>query len=86
VIARDVDDPALLLRVLTACGCINVYNHEAGQPLFADAIGLARARGDGWRLSETLSWQAFMAHMPVIRSQHALGTAKSKTEYSLAVK
>ena len=62
-IAREVDDPALLLRVLTACGCINVYNHEVGQPLFAEAIGLARALGDGWRLSEILSWQAFMAYM-----------------------
>ena len=62
MIAREVDDPALLLRVLTACCCINVYNHEVGQPLFAEAIGLARARGDGWRLSEILSWQAFMAY------------------------
>jgi predicted ATPase/class 3 adenylate cyclase/DNA-binding CsgD family transcriptional regulator len=62
-IAREVDDPALLLRVLTACGCINVYNPEVGQPFFAEAIGLARALGDGWRLSQILSWQAFMAFM-----------------------
>ena len=62
-IAREVDDPALLLRVLTACGCINVYNHEVGQPFFTEAIGLARALGDGWRLSQILSWQAFMAFM-----------------------
>jgi predicted ATPase/class 3 adenylate cyclase/DNA-binding CsgD family transcriptional regulator len=62
-IAREVDDPALLLRVLTACGCINVYNPEVGQPYFAEAIGLARALGDGWRLSQILSWQAFMAFM-----------------------
>ena len=62
-IAREVDDPALLLRVLTACGCINVYNHEVGQPFFNEAIGLARALGDGWRLSQILSWQAFMAFM-----------------------
>jgi predicted ATPase len=62
-IAREVDDPALLLRVLTACGGINVYNPEVGQPYFAEAIGLARALGDGWRLSQILGWQAFMAFM-----------------------
>jgi predicted ATPase/DNA-binding CsgD family transcriptional regulator len=62
-IAREVDDPALLLRVLTACGGINVYNPEVGQPYFAEAIGLARASGDGWRLSQILGWQAFMAFM-----------------------
>jgi predicted ATPase/class 3 adenylate cyclase/DNA-binding CsgD family transcriptional regulator len=62
-IAREVDDPALLLRVLTACGCINVYNPDVGQPFFAEAIGLARALGDGWRLSQILSWQAFLAFM-----------------------
>jgi predicted ATPase/class 3 adenylate cyclase/DNA-binding CsgD family transcriptional regulator len=60
-IARAVDDPALLLRVLTACGCINVYNPEVGQPYLAEAIGLARALGDGWWLSQILGWQAFMA-------------------------
>ncbi len=60
-IAREVDDPALLLRVLTACGCVNVYNPEVGQPYFAEAIGLARALGDVWKLSQILSWQAFMA-------------------------
>jgi predicted ATPase/class 3 adenylate cyclase/DNA-binding CsgD family transcriptional regulator len=62
-IARAVDDPALLARVLTACGCINVYNPEVGRPCFAEALELARAIGDGWRLSQILSWQAFMAFM-----------------------
>ena len=67
-IARAVDDPALLARVLTACGCINVYNPEVGQLYFAEASGLARAIGDGWRLSQILSWQAhgaFMAGDPI---------------------
>jgi len=58
-IARDVDDPALLLRALTACGGIAVYDPEVARPYFAEAIGLARALGDGWRLSQILSWQAF---------------------------
>ena len=30
-IARELDDPALLVRALTACGCIDVYNPEVGQ-------------------------------------------------------
>jgi predicted ATPase/class 3 adenylate cyclase/DNA-binding CsgD family transcriptional regulator len=62
-IARAVDDPALLARVLTACGGINVYNPEVGRPYFAEAIGLARSIGDGWRLSQILGWQAFGAFM-----------------------
>ena len=33
------------------------------RPYFAEAIGLARAIGDGWRLSQILSWQAFGAVM-----------------------
>ncbi|MBY0389071.1 MAG: LuxR C-terminal-related transcriptional regulator [Mycobacterium pseudokansasii] len=59
-IAREVDDRALLARALTACGCINVYNPEAARPYFAEASSLARSIGDEWRLSEILSWQAFL--------------------------
>jgi predicted ATPase/DNA-binding CsgD family transcriptional regulator len=62
-IAREVDDPALLLRTLTACGCIAVYDPEVARPYFAAAIGLARSIGDGWRLSQILSWQAFGSTM-----------------------
>jgi predicted ATPase/class 3 adenylate cyclase/DNA-binding CsgD family transcriptional regulator len=58
-IAREVDDPALLLRALTACGGIAVYDPEVASPYFAEAIGLARSMGDGWRLSHILNWQAF---------------------------
>jgi hypothetical protein len=58
-IAREVDDPALLLRALTACGGIAVYDPEVARPYDAEAIGLARSMGDGWRLSQILNWQAF---------------------------
>src|ERR1700757_3725936 len=58
-IARKVDDPALLLRALTACGGIAVYDPEVAQPYLAEAIGLARSIGDGWRLGQILAWQAF---------------------------
>jgi hypothetical protein len=70
-IAREVDDPALLVRALTACGCIDVYNIEVARPYFAEASGLARALGDGWRLSQILGWQAYGAFVAVIRSRRA---------------
>ncbi len=62
-IAREVDDPALLARVLTALGVAAGYgyNAEVAQPYFAEAIGLARTLGDSWRLSQILSYQAFVA-------------------------
>jgi DNA-binding CsgD family transcriptional regulator len=62
-IAREVDDPALLARALTACGGIAVYDPEVARPYFAEAMGVARAIGDGWRLSQILYWQAFGAFM-----------------------
>jgi len=57
--AREVDDPALLVRALTACGyvAVNQYGSVAG-PYLAEALGLARASGDRWRLGQILAWQA----------------------------
>lgn len=60
-IARHVDDPALLLRALTACGGIAVYDSEVARPYLAEAVGLARSIGDTWRLSQILSLQAWGA-------------------------
>jgi DNA-binding CsgD family transcriptional regulator len=59
-IARDVDDPALLARTLTACGFIAGagYNAEVARACFAEAAGLARAVDDRWRLSRILALQA----------------------------
>src|SRR3984957_11087579 len=61
--AREVDDPVLLARALTACGFIadQAYNVEVARACFAEAIGLARALGDRWRLSQTLAPQAMGA-------------------------
>jgi predicted ATPase/class 3 adenylate cyclase len=63
-IAREVDDPALLARALTACGFTAgaSYNVEVARACFAEAIGLARELGDPWRLSQILGWQAQAAH------------------------
>ena len=46
-IARDIDDPALLVRALTACGMVASlgYNAEVARACFTEAIGLARATG-----------------------------------------
>ena len=60
-IARDLDDPALVVRALTACGGIASFNPEVARPYLAEAVDLARALGDRWRLSQILGWQALGA-------------------------
>jgi predicted ATPase/class 3 adenylate cyclase/DNA-binding CsgD family transcriptional regulator len=68
-IAREVDDPALLIRALTASGYIAAYfDAEAADPYLTEAIGLARNLGDRWRLSQILVAQvvaALAAHDPL---------------------
>jgi len=59
-IAREVDDPALLVRALTAGGYIaSFFDAEAARAYIAEAIGLARELGDPWRLTQSLTAQAF---------------------------
>jgi DNA-binding CsgD family transcriptional regulator/tetratricopeptide (TPR) repeat protein len=60
-VARQVDDPALLARALFACGSAAVFDAEVAQRYFAEAIGLARALGDRWRMSQILGRQAHAA-------------------------
>ncbi|MGA9358303.1 MAG: LuxR C-terminal-related transcriptional regulator [Mycobacterium sp.] len=60
-IARELDDPALLVRALTACGCLAAFDAEAARPYFDEALGLARALGDDRSLSQILGFQAFAA-------------------------
>ncbi len=48
-LARDIDDPALLARALTACGFTAAYNAELAGAYFAEAIELARELDDRWR-------------------------------------
>jgi predicted ATPase/DNA-binding CsgD family transcriptional regulator len=71
VIARGIDDPALLARALTACCFIAVWNSpEVARSYFAEAIGLARELDDRWRLSQLLGWQAVgaavVAGIPIV--------------------
>jgi predicted ATPase/class 3 adenylate cyclase/DNA-binding CsgD family transcriptional regulator len=80
-IARELDDPGLLAKALTACGCVNGYNPAVAVPYFAEAIELARAQNDGWTLSLILGWQAlgaFMAGDPIaVRAAAEEGLALS---------
>lgn len=62
-IARQLDDPSLLVRALTACVGTGAFNPEQAATYFAEAIELARALGDKWRLSQLLGFQAYAAAM-----------------------
>ena len=61
--ARQSDDPALLVRVLLARGCVVLYDHESSAPFFAEAATLARELGDWMRLSHILGRQSYTAMM-----------------------
>lgn len=60
-IARELEDPELLVRCLSACIATAAFNAEAARPYIAEAIDLARDLGDGWRLSQILGWQTYVA-------------------------
>jgi predicted ATPase/class 3 adenylate cyclase/DNA-binding CsgD family transcriptional regulator len=62
-IARQLDDPALLVRALTACCGTAAFDPEQAATYFAEAIELARSLGDKWRLSQLLGFQAYVAMM-----------------------
>jgi predicted ATPase/class 3 adenylate cyclase/DNA-binding CsgD family transcriptional regulator len=57
-LARDIEDPAVLARALTACGLTAAYNAELAGVYFAEAIELVRELDDRWRLSQILGEQA----------------------------
>jgi DNA-binding CsgD family transcriptional regulator len=63
VIARQLDDPSLLVRALTACLGTAAFNPEEAAAYFSEAIELARALGDKWRLSQLLGFHAYAAMM-----------------------
>jgi predicted ATPase/class 3 adenylate cyclase/DNA-binding CsgD family transcriptional regulator len=61
-IAREVGDPAVLARALTACG-VNSYNAESADTYLPEALALARGSGDAWRLSQILGRQLIWAFL-----------------------
>lgn len=76
-IARELDDPALTARTLTACGLAAGFNYQTDvvENYFAEAAGFARELGDRWRLSQILSWQSSAAIVAGdANAAHALGS------------
>jgi DNA-binding CsgD family transcriptional regulator len=60
-IARELGDPALLVRALIACGFIAGvfdYNAEVAAKFYSEALLFARELGDRWSLTQILAWQA----------------------------
>jgi predicted ATPase/class 3 adenylate cyclase len=80
-IAREIGEPRLLLRALLACGSTAVFNADVARPYLVEAIGLARAAGDKWRLSQALWWQAYTA---VIAGEPRAALAAGEEGYRLA--
>ena len=62
-IARQLDDPALLVRALTTWGRVRWFDADLARAYLAEAADLAQAMGDRWRLSQILYCQAFNATM-----------------------
>lgn len=60
-LARDIDDPALLARALTARCSVLAHDYELCRPYFTEAIVLARELGDSWRLSQIIGRQTYSA-------------------------
>ncbi|MGW0159887.1 ATP-binding protein [Mycobacterium sp. NPDC003323] len=61
LLAREFDDPQLLLRALIACCSNSVFTRATADRYFDEAIALARELGDNWHLAELLSWRAYAA-------------------------
>ncbi|KUH64881.1 transcriptional regulator [Mycolicibacterium novocastrense] len=59
--ARELDDPALLLRVLVSCVGAATFDAQAAYPYIDEALELARLLGDRWRLCQILAWKALIA-------------------------
>jgi predicted ATPase/class 3 adenylate cyclase/DNA-binding CsgD family transcriptional regulator len=62
-LARQLDDPRLLARALTAAGCVYGYLPANADPYFAEAAVLARQSGDVWTLAQIHGWQTLLANI-----------------------
>lgn len=59
--ARDLGDPALVARALTARACFADADRDLGGACFAEAAAIARDIGDSWWLGQTLVLEATFA-------------------------
>ena len=72
--ARELGDPALVARALTACACRAADDRQSSVAYFTEAAGLARDIGDSWWLGQTLALEAVYALLfgePVIAGEVA---------------
>ncbi|MDQ1435357.1 MAG: hypothetical protein QOF59_2173 [Actinomycetota bacterium] len=54
--ARELGDPALVMRALTSCGAlVNAYDLEVAGPFFSEATELARQLGDSRSLAQIIA-------------------------------
>jgi len=60
-LAREIGDPALVMRALSAHGRVFAHDSEVAGNDFLEAGRLARELNDRWRLSQVLGWQAVAA-------------------------
>ncbi|EHB58692.1 transcriptional regulator, LuxR family [Mycolicibacterium rhodesiae JS60] len=61
--ARELGDPALLVRALVARAIVVGFDENAAQPYFSEASELARELGHGWLHAQMLAWQAYIANV-----------------------
>jgi predicted ATPase/class 3 adenylate cyclase/DNA-binding CsgD family transcriptional regulator len=61
--ARDIGDPALLMRTLVARGFVAAGCGEPAEAHLAEALGLARESGQRWMLTHILGTQSNLAFM-----------------------
>lgn len=56
--ARELGDPALVVRALTSCAAlVNAYDREVASPIFAEAADLARELGDSRSLAQIIAFE-----------------------------
>jgi predicted ATPase/class 3 adenylate cyclase/DNA-binding CsgD family transcriptional regulator len=60
-LAREIGDPALVMRALIAHGNVNAHDSEVAGADFREAGGLARDLDDRWRLCQILGSQSVAA-------------------------
>ncbi len=60
-LARELEDPGLLVRALVARCVVAGFDNASARPYFREAYELARAIGDGWRLGQLLTMRAYVA-------------------------
>ncbi len=61
--ARELGDPALLVRALVARAIVVGFDENAAEPYFSEASELARVLGHGWLHAQMLAWQAYIANV-----------------------